>query len=237
MIYTMTHRFYSGDTKDRSGELSLMHDLWINDQVLANQVLRVLRMRLGEQLVLFDGKGREVLYKIAEIEPRAFRLEMVTELVPKHPARKLTLAWSLLKKDKNDWVIQKCTELGVSHFVPIISERTEKTGFDEGRAHKIIVEAVEQCGRHDIPTVQEPIDLRNFIGQHVESTSIFVADMDGDVVGKTDLDHAVILVGPEGGWSDAERAFFAEKSLPTIGLGHFTLRAETASIAAAQQLL
>jgi 16S rRNA (uracil1498-N3)-methyltransferase len=231
------HRFFSGETKDRGGVLELSHELWVNDPALVNQVLRVLRMRVGEELVLFDGKSNEILYRISEIEPQAFQLKKVTDFVPKLPPKKVTLAWSLLKKDKNEWVLQKATELGVSHFAPLVSDRTEKLGFDMERAHSIVVEASEQCGRHDIPSLQEPMKLREFIGQHMGSTAVFVADMDGNIPQSLDLEHVIVVVGPEGGWTDDERAFFKERDIPSIGLGHFTLRAETAAITAVQKLV
>ena len=208
------HRFFSGETKDRGGVLELTHELWVNDPALVNQVLRVLRMRVGEELVLFDGKTSEVLYKISETEPQAFHLQKVTDLVPKLPPKKVTLAWSLLKKDKNEWVMQKATELGVSHFVPLITDRTEKLGFDSERAHSIVVEASEQCGRHDVPSIQEPMKLREFIGQHAGTTLVFFADMDGETPADVAVDHVVVVVGPEGGWTDEEREFFKEKGHP-----------------------
>lgn len=231
------NRFYTGETKDRSGILELTDHVWVNDTGLVNQITRVLRMRPGEELVLFDGKGTERLYKIEEIEPKAVHLYRVTDITPKHPRRKLLLAFSMLKKDKNEWVLQKCTELGVSHFLPMLSDRTEKTGFDMERAHKIVVEAAEQCGRHDIPQITEPQSLQSIVGEFDAHIPLLVADMGHEHPDKTEVEKLLVLIGPEGGWSDAERSYFAERQLAHIGLGDFTLRAETASIAAVQELL
>jgi 16S rRNA (uracil1498-N3)-methyltransferase len=231
------HRFYIGETKDRSGKLDLTEHVWINDFGLANQIIKVLRMREGEQIILFDGEGLERLYKINELEEKAVHLVHETDMQPRIPKRKVLLAWSLLKKDKNEWVIQKATELGVSHFLPIITERTEKTGFDEGRAHKIAIEASEQCGRHDIPKVQEPQSLQSVVGEYHEHIPVFYADMEGDQPLVSELDKVLVLVGPEGGWSDKEREYFAQKSIPHIGLGDFTLRAETACIQAVSAMM
>lgn len=230
------NRFYTGETKDRSGVLELTEHVWLNDVELVNQILRVLRMRPNEELVLFDGKGSERLYRIEEIEPKAVHLYHVTDLVPKHPKRKITLAFSMLKKDKNEWILQKCTELGVSHFIPILSDRTEKTGFDSERAHKIVVEAAEQCGRHDIPAISEPQALRSFVSEYEAHMPIFVTDMGNEKPIQLNAEKYVVLVGPEGGWSQLERDLFKEKNLQHIGLGDFTLRAETACIAAVQEL-
>ncbi len=233
----MIHRFYTGTTKDRGGEIALTHDMWVNDKGLVNQVLRVLRMRSGEEVVLFNGEDKEVLYRITEIEPLALRLQKVTDLTPKNPERNVILAWSLLKKDKNDWVLQKCTELGVSHFLPMITDRTEKTGFDVDRAHKIVVESIEQSGRHMIPLINEPQGIKDVIGQYHERTPICVADMAGELYDDDGSHEVVVLVGPEGGWSDKEREYFAEKNIPHISISDFILRAETACLSAVNLLV
>src|SRR5690606_20204102 len=97
------------------------------------------------------------LYKIVQVEKDGVKLELVTEFERKLPERHIYLFFSLLKKDKNEWVLQKCTELGVRNFVPIVADRSEKTGFNLERSEKIVIEAAEQCGRSDIPDVREPI--------------------------------------------------------------------------------
>lgn len=232
----MIHRFYLGNIKDKTGLLQPREHVWVNDPSMVNQVLRVLRMRRGEELVLFDGKGTERLYKIDEIEASAFHLQRITDIEPKYPKRKVILAFSLLKKDKNDWVLQKATELGVTHILPIISDRTEKSGFDIERAQKIIIEAAEQCGRHSIPVVNEPQGLAAVVGEYSKNLPICVADMTGEVYRDNGSEEILVLVGPEGGWSEKERELFVEKNLPHIALGEFTLRAETACIAAVQLL-
>ena len=150
------------------------------------------------------------------------------------------MRFSLLKKDKNDWVLQKCTELGVSHFILIISERTEKTGFDVERAEKIVIEASEQCGRSDIPCIREPITVEKVIDELSGKVELLVAE-------QSSLSHSSsinpqtsrpmgVLVGPEGGWTDSEEQLFTDKGLKHLALSDFTLRAETACITAASLL-
>ncbi len=231
------HRFFVGQTKNRFGALELHNSMWVNDAELVNQWLKVLRLRSGEELVLFDGQGLERLYRISEIEPKAVKIEHVTDMVVKKAERKVHMAWALLKRDNNDFILQKCTELGVTDFHPIISERTEKTGFDIERAHKIVVEAAEQCGRHDIPLINEPIALRELVGEFENHMPVYIADMDADPLLRPSEDELMVCIGPEGGWSDAERAFFAERTIKHLHLGQFTLRAETATIVAAQKIL
>lgn len=227
------HRFYTGTG------LELTHDFWLHDERLIHQWRNVLRMQPGQELVLFDGVGEDRLYKIVELTDKEAHLEMVTELARKTPAKEVYLLWSLLKKDKNDWVLQKCTELGVSHFVPLLTERTEKTGFDIERAEKIVVEAAEQCGRSDIPSIREPINITTAIAELKDRSNLYVCEQSDETKdsGLGTRDSSGVLIGPEGGWSDAEKKLFIDQGLKHLNLHDFTLRAETAAVAAATKLL
>ena len=135
------HRFYAGGLHTKWGKVELEKTFWVHDERLLNQWLRVLRYRQGDQLVLFD-ENVERLYEITKIEAlNSVELQLVTEMARELPKKHVYLMWALLKKDKNDWVIQKATELGVRNFVPILADRSEKSGFDVERAQKIVIEA------------------------------------------------------------------------------------------------
>ena len=224
------------------GETELKHDFWMDDIQLFNQWTKVLRFQVGREVALFNEHREEKLYKIVKIGNNAVHVEHVTDLVAKTPKKELYLGFSLLKKDKVDWILQKGTELGVRHFVPLFSDRTEKTGFNVERAEKIVIEAAEQCGRVDIPSVREPITPQTFI-KEMQSTKefqgrtleIYVAE-EGGAAKTVETNKYVILIGPEGGWSDDEKRYFEEHSIPHLHLSEFTLRAETAAVSAATLL-
>jgi 16S rRNA (uracil1498-N3)-methyltransferase len=229
------HRFYVGGIHDKWGPLELDHVMWVHDERLLNQWLRVLRFRPGDQLILFNDETDRI-YKITKVEfPHSVHLELVTELSRQVPAKHLYLLWSLLKKDKNDWVLQKGTELGVRNFVPILADRSEKTGFVLERAHKILVEAAEQCGRSDIPDVREPITTETAVQEYAD-TPLFICEQGEQTADLKSLDTAAILIGPEGGWSQEERQLFITHNVQHIAIAPFTLRAETAAVVAAAQL-
>jgi len=229
------HRFYVGGVHDKWGPLELDHLIWVHDERLLNQWLRVLRFRPGDQLVLFNDET-ERIYKITKVEfPHSVHLELVTELETKKPTKHIYLLWSLLKKDKNDWVLQKATELGVSNFVPILADRSEKTGFNLERAQSIVVEAVEQCGRADIPDIREPLTTETAVREYAD-TPLLICEQGEQTVDLQALTTVALLIGPEGGWSEAERALFATANLQHINIAPFTLRAETAAIVAATKL-
>lgn len=220
-----THRFYVPES------IELKHNFWLHDDRLINQWRRVLRFTVGQEIVLFDGVQHERLYKLLELTEREAHLELVTDFVRNTPKRELYLFWSLLKKDKNDWVLQKATELGASHLIPLVADRSEKTGFDEERAVRIVIEAAEQCGRSDIPAVREPMTPETAIADYADKITLYICEQSSEDQ-QEGAGAAGVLVGPEGGWSDAEKQLFQDKKLPHLDLHDFTLRAETAAVAA-----
>lgn len=231
------HRFYTGELHDKRGHTELTDHIWVHDQHLLNQWLKVLRFREGAELALFDGSGIEKLYKVAVIEPLSVKLELVTELDKSLPTRHRYLLWSLLKADKNDLVIQKATEIGITNFAPLIASRTEKTGFDESRALRIAIEAAEQCGRADIPHIREPISVVEAVKEYSSKIRLLVAEQGNARLEQSQAGKDIgILVGPEGGWTDDELQLFNDNSLEHIGLGDYTLRAETAAITASHSI-
>ena len=224
------HRFYSGP------DLALDHYVQIHQAELLKQWRQVLRFRVGQQLILFDGRGRERLYALTQLSLQVAQLELLTELPAKTPSKQIYLLWSLLKKDKNDWVLQKATELGVSHLVPILAERSEKTGFNLARARRIVIEAAEQCGRSDLPDIVEPLLLQTAVHQYGRDIPLLVAQQ-ASRRRKTSYGEVGVFIGPEGGWSDREQQLFASQEIGQLSLSEFTLRAETAAVVAVQKLM
>lgn len=225
------HRFYVGH------EFELKHDFWLHDLRIVGQWKRVLRYQAGQQVVLFDGVETERLYKIVELKDDEAHLQLVTDFERTLPNKNVYLFWSLLKKDKNDWVLQKATELGVSHFVPLLADRSEKTGFNTERAEKILIEAAEQCGRSDIPTVREPMLVNTALDHLGDKIPLMICEQGGERPDALKSDSYGMLIGPEGGWSEKEIETFEQHNLPHLGLGDLTLRAETAAVTAASVAL
>lgn len=230
------HRFYVGKINTKMGLLELDNNIWIHDERLLQQWLYVLRFRVGDQLVLFN-EQTERLYEISKIEaPHSVNLSLLTEQKRILPKVHVYLLWALLKKDNNELIIQKATELGVRNFVPIIAERSQKTDLNLERAKKIIIEATEQCGRADIAEIREPILLGEALAEY-QSLPLYVCDRGESTTNIDQLEKMGLLIGPEGGWSEAEKALFKKLNLPVLNIASFTLRAETAAIIAVSKLL
>ena len=224
------HRFFVDP------EIVLEHEFWLHDERLLHQWRKVLRFQPGQEVVLFNGEI-DRLYRLVELTEGEAHLELVTELERKQPAKEIYLFWALLKKDKNDWVLQKCTELGVSHFVPLLAERSEKTGFNVERAEKIVIEAAEQCGRSDIPRVREPIRVETALKEFKDKIALYICEQDSTGSSPVGEEALGVLIGPEGGWSDAEKQLFQEQGINHLNLHDFTLRAETAAVASVVKIL
>jgi 16S rRNA (uracil1498-N3)-methyltransferase len=141
-----------------------------------------------------------------------------------------------------EWVVEKATELGVSKIVPIVSERSEKKGFNLMRAQKIAIEASEQSGRVEVPLIGDIEPLKDALESFQGEIVVF------DLIGKPFSDAVSwlggeknntpinIFVGPEGGWSPKEIEMFKVQKAQIFSLGQLTLRAETASIVALSKL-
>lgn len=226
------HRFYTGE------ELKLKNDFWLHDEAMLWQWNKVLRFRVGQEVILFDGLQTDRLYKIVQLEKTEAHLQMVTELDRVLPARNVYLFWSLLKSDNNEHILQKCTELGVSNFVPLITDRTIKKDFNIERARKIVQEAAEQCGRSNIPHVREPVHIEKALEEYRDHLTLFVAHKGHKHSEQLRDDQKYgVLIGPEGGWSEKEQEIFAREDYLGIDLGDFTLRAETAAVVATAKLI
>ena len=133
-----------------------------------------------------------------------------------------------------EWVVEKATELGVSKIVPVVSERSEKKGFNLERMLKIAIEASEQCGRVDVPILESSQQLADSIKDCKEEIIVF--DPSGTppspplVQGREGATS--VFIGPEGGWTEKELEIFKQKEAKILSLGSLTLRAETAAIVA-----
>jgi 16S rRNA (uracil1498-N3)-methyltransferase len=192
--------------------------------------------------VFFDGTGPEHEAEIESLEKDKVVFRVVESRdIPARSKTKLALAISLIKKDNLEWVIQKGTELGVSEIDPVMSERSEKKGFNIERAKKIAIEASEQSGRGDVPDIQEPLSLSEFLERDKRTKIAFHTK--GDVFDASalrtirDAKDIVAFIGPEGGFSESEIDSLKKKGARVFRLDAPVLRAETAAVAIAALIL
>ena len=202
----------------------------------AHYLSRVMRAATGDIVILCDDRTGEWAAAVAEASKRSVTLSIRERLRPREQVPDFWLCAALLKKSNFDLVLEKATELGVRRIQPLITRRCVVDKLNEDRARTIVTEAAEQCARTALPQLAEPLRLESLLRDWPGERALFFADENGgEPAAATFAAHggpAALLVGPEGGFDDAERA--AIRSLPQahpIGLGPRILRGETAAIA------
>jgi 16S rRNA (uracil1498-N3)-methyltransferase len=217
----------------------------------ARHLRDVLRLKVGDEVYVFDGAGREFQCTIEESRRDTAQLKVIAETAPARPESplQLTLAVALLKGEKFDLVVQKATELGVARVVPVVTGLADIRLRDESDAAKrvarwqrIALEAAKQSGRAVVPEVVKPVSfefLLETFSQEPETRCLMFSEREGqslkEAVQKLPANVARLtaLVGSEGGWTDEELAAARQAGWTIVTLGGRTLRAETAAIAVA----
>ena len=203
----------------------------------AHYLVSVMRMKAGDPVKLFDGVSGEWLAVASHVARRDVTLDVQQQLAPLEHVPDLWLCAAPLKKGRVDWMAEKACALGVARFVPVVTRRTvvDKPNTERLAAH--MVEAAEQCGRTAVPTVAEPVKLAALLRDWPTERRLFFADELGGAPAAEAMrgapGPAAILIGPEGGFDDDERAAIrgVAQAIP-IALGPRILRADTAAAAA-----
>jgi len=203
----------------------------------AHYLARVMRVAEGDAVILCDNASGEWAARVAHAGKRDVALVCEALLRPREEVPDFTLCPALLKKDRFDLVLEKACELGVRRIQPVLTRRCVADKLNLERARAILIEAAEQCARTALPELSAPVKLEALLKQWEPERALFFADeTGGDSAAARFAAHsgpAGVLVGPEGGFDDAERA--AVRALPqarAITLGPRILRGETAAIAA-----
>lgn len=215
--------------------------LRLTDEKLLHQWVRVLRYTSGQQVVLCNGRGLEVLATLTACSATSADLrieESKLEEVPPMPA--LTLCFSPLKREHTELVLEKGTELGVSIFQPILCTRTVKEGLNVERAKRILREATEQSGRRWLPELREMQPFSVALSSTKAGEGFFAAltdDFTTQDLGTGSAEGKTLFIGPEGGWTGEEERLASAQGLKFIRLSKNVLRAETACLAGVALLL
>ena len=205
------------------------------DAAQANYLGNVMRLAVGAEVLLFDGSSGEWLARVAEAGKKRMTLAVERRTREAESVPDVWLAFAPVKRTQVDWLVEKATELGVARLIPVVTQRTIVDRVKLERLHAIAIEAAEQCGRTRLPEVVEPVTLAKLLQQRDPTRRLYFADENGGERPASAFvpGAAMILTGPEGGFTDAERAAIhaAENAVP-VSLGPRILRAETAALAA-----
>lgn len=208
----------------------------------AYHVARVLRMREGAPIRIFDGSGSEFAAEIARVESGAVLVRVLesTHAASESPLR-ITLVQGVSRGERMDWTLQKATELGVAAIAPVLTARSvvrlDSKQAERKQAHwrGIVIGACEQCGRARIPVVGAPMSLRDYF-THVRKDGmrlVLSPTAPASLAGIASLPARVeLLIGPEGGLDDDELIGAKQAGFIPVRLGPRVLRTETAAVAA-----
>lgn len=204
----------------------------------AHYLINVLRRKEGDQVRLFNGKEGEWLGTLSIQSKKLANVELNKQLLAQPSAtRRIHLLFSPIKKQRNDWLIEKAVELGATDFHPILTQNTEVRKIKPGRLNAQIFEAAEQCERLEIPTLH-PLQKWDMLlskwDKHIPVLSCierFEAKPIGESVREHQNSDIALLIGPEGGFTKEERDAIAKQSI-AVSLGDTILRCETAVVKA-----
>lgn len=229
------HRFFIEE------HLRNKKDITLFDDGLIHQLKDVFRLRAGDKLILLDNSGYEYMAEISLLAKGKVEINVMDGSLAPVLNKNVTLLMSLIKKDNFEWVLEKCTELGVTKFIPVLTDRTEKKDLNFERAEKILKEASEQSGRGKLPELDEVRTLDDVVNYALkERIQVVAFDGKGEAFKKESIntqEKIEILIGPEGGWTERELEMFKKYKIPVYSLGKQVLRAETAAIAISSLIL
>ncbi len=206
----------------------------------SHHLLKVLRMDVGRPLVLFNGDGNQYSGAIARTTKKtAIVLIQQEEYKPNISPLEIELAIGLSKGDRFDWVLQKATELGVTKISPLITARSEVKLSGERLEkkmagwEKVIIGACEQCQRNVIPALNDLQTIQSYVEQNQSNVKLVLHHRSKEALHNLKPEQsATLLIGPEGGLSDAEIQAAETQGFMPLKLGNRVLRTETAPIAA-----
>ncbi|MEP6594373.1 MAG: RsmE family RNA methyltransferase [Ginsengibacter sp.] len=205
----------------------------------SRHVIQVLRMQKGEKLNMTNGKGHILTSQIIYENKKATEVKVLSSEIQEPPTKKTTIAISLIKNSSRfEWFLEKATEIGVSEIIPLLCERTEKQHFRYGRMRNILISAMLQSQQSWLPLLhtttafKQVIEVRNdaqkFIAHCNQSTKESLIDKIAN-----SQDSTIILIGPEGDFTESEIKMGYQNSFISTSLGATRLRTETAGIVAA----
>lgn len=229
-IKTRISRLFIPSILEEEGHISL-------DAKNSHYLTHVMRAKIGDQVLVFDGKTGEYVAEISKMDRKGCTLHILKKVKPFVQNMGPTLLFAPLKKPRLDFMIEKAVELGVDHLYPIITDHTINRNLNMEKLQEIAIQAAEQSERLSIPEIHEPLGLEKFLKAWNPADPIFVCAERQNCPSLKESSVKIpacktFFVGPEGGFSASE--FKLMESTPFIhfvNLGPEILRAETAAIA------
>ena len=224
-----------------SDEIKISSTTFCLNEETSKHVVQVLRMLVGEQLNLTDGKGNLFTASILDNNRKKCSLKIISCVAQPLAEKKSCIAISLVKNNTRfEWFLEKAIEIGVNEIIPLLCTRTEKQNFKSERMKNIVVSAMLQSQQSWLPVLREPVKFNDVLLSI--SQQKFIAHCENDfkepLSGKlnTKLTESIILIGPEGDFTKEEISAALQNNFIPVALGNTRLRTETAGVVAATLL-
>lgn len=214
----------------------------IKDEGILHQLISVFRVKLGDDIILLDNSRFEYEAIIKGIGKKEIIVQINNKKEGKKQDIQVSLFQSILKKDNVELVFEKCTEIGVVRFMPVLTERSIKFNLNQERLQKIVKEASEQCGRATLPVVEDVKNFEDSVGETIlekDVVNLIFHEESIDCCDKLSCDFLSnfkgvkkfnVFIGPEGGFSNKEIELAKKNNFYVLSLGDLVLRSETAAI-------
>jgi 16S rRNA (uracil1498-N3)-methyltransferase len=209
------------------------------DAAQANYLLNVLRLRAGDTILLFNGRDGEWRAEIEDKSRKSCRLVLVEKVREQTPAPDLHYLFAPLKHARLDYMVEKAVEMGAGRLRPVMTQHTQVARVNLQRMETNAIEAAEQCGILSIPAIEPPRALAEVLAEWEAGRRLIFCDESAPTASpaeglrKIERGPVALLIGPEGGFSEEERArLLALPFVTALSLGPRILRADTAAVAA-----
>ncbi len=212
--------------------LQSLQGLVILNEEVRKHAITVLRMQIGNRLLLTDGKGCSAQAVIVEADKKKLMVGLEEKIFHPAPPKKMLLGISLLKNTARfEWMLEKVTEIGITEIIPLLAERTERQHFREERFQQILVSACLQSGQFHFPILHQPLKFSALFNVELPPAKFIAHCMEGlkpQLTGQ--LEDAILLIGPEGDFTANEVTLAMQNNFKPVSLGESRLRTETAGI-------
>lgn len=231
----MTRRYYHPNLPPNGGSVTL-------GESESQHAIRVMRVKVGDEIVLFDGKAMQAGATVSEVTRRDCHCSVLAaEHIDREPTNKLHLAVALPKPDRAKELIERLTELGVATVTPIVAERTQRPPSPSlmDKLRRGVIEACKQSERNVLMQIADPTSLEDYLETAGSVSTKWIAHPNGDFINDVSIEansEFAALIGPEGGWSDQEVAGAIQAGYKKLGLGKRIYRIETAAVVIAAKL-
>lgn len=210
------------------------------DENAARHLNTVLRLKVNDKFILFNGDGHEYLAVITNIKKHSIEAGIEDSILKDlESPLKIHLGQAISKGERMDFTLQKATELGVTEFTPLVSTRSEvrlkgeRAEKKQMHWQKVITSACEQCGRNRIPQLHSSVSLPEWVKQSGEGTKLILNHTATHRLKDISLQNAIfLLAGPEGGFTQEEKSYAEANGFLSVRMGPRVLRTETAALVA-----